>query len=366
MIDVSVIIVTWNGRQHLEACLTAVAAQTAVSFETILVDNGSSDGTVAWVAGAFPWVRVLALPTNLGFAGGNNAGAREARGRYLAFLNNDTAADAGWLRALLAGVDEAAGFTLTTSRIVYMHDPSVVDSAGDGLLRWGGAFKRYHGAPASAAADPAEVFGVCGAACLLPKALFEELGGFDEDFFASHEDVDLSYRARLLGHRVRYVPDAVVRHHGSATLGRVSEFAVFHGQRNLEWMYWKNTPASILARTLPGHVIYNLAAALYFLRAGRIGAFARAKAAVVRGLPMMWRKRAHIQATRRVGAQAIWPLLERRWLSQKLGEKRFDLGMAGSVAAQQRQGNRDAGAEHLAGGRAEAGGVKPRVGDAGE
>lgn len=329
MIDVSIIIVTWNGRRHLEACLSSVAAQRDVSAETILVDNGSSDGTAAFVAGRFPWVRVVALASNRGFAGGNNAGAREARGRYLAFLNNDTVADPGWLRALLAGVDEAAGFTLVTSRIVYMHDPSVIDSAGDGLLRWGGAFKRCHGAPASTAAEPAEVFGMCGAACLLPKALFDELGGFDEAFFASHEDVDLSYRARLLGHRVRYVPDAVVRHHGSATLGRTSDVSVFHGQRNLEWVYWKNTPASIVLRTLPGHVVYNVAAALYFLRAGRIGAFTRAKLAAVRGLPMVWRKRAHIQATRRVGAQAIWPMLDRRWLSRKLVEKRFDVGMAG-------------------------------------
>ena len=96
------------------------------------------------------------------------------------------------------------------------------------------------------ARESAEVFGVCGAACLMPKRVFDELGGFDEDFFASHEDVDLSYRARLLGYRCRYVADAVVRHHGSATIGRVSGFAIFHGQRNLEWLYVKDTPMSLL------------------------------------------------------------------------------------------------------------------------
>jgi GT2 family glycosyltransferase len=329
MIDVSIIITTWNGRQHLEACLTSVAALRDVSAETILVDNGSTDGTAAFVARTFPWVRVVALPDNLGFAGGNNVGALEARGRYLAFLNNDTVVDPGWLRALLSGVDEASGYALATSRIVYMHDPSVIDSAGDGLLRCGGAFKRLHGGPASAAGTAVEVFGVCGAACLLPKVLFDELGGFDEDFFVSHEDVDLSYRARLLGHRVRYVPDAVVYHRGSATLGRVSAFAVFHGQRNLEWVYLKNSPASVLVRTLPGHLLYDAVAALHFLRVGRLMAFLRAKAAALRGVPMIWRKRAHVQASRRVGADAIWPLLERRWLSKKLGEKRFDLGLAG-------------------------------------
>ncbi len=252
--EVSVIIVTWNGKDYLGACLAAVAAQQDVAVETIVVDNGSKDGSVEFVRDAFPWVRVVALAENRGFAGGNNAGAREARGRYVAFLNNDTVADARWLRALRDGLDEEAGFALATSRIVYMHDPAVIDSAGDGVLRWGGAFKRYHGAPAARADRSEEVFGVCGAACLMPRAVFEELGGFDEDFFASHEDVDLSYRARLRGYRCRYVADALVRHHGSATMGKVSAFAVFHGQRNLEWMYFKNAPASVLARTLPGHI----------------------------------------------------------------------------------------------------------------
>ena len=249
---------------------------------------------------------------------------REARGRYVALLNNDTVADPDWLRALLLGLDEPAGYALATSRIVYMHDPDVLDSAGDGVLRWGGAFKRHHGAPASAAAATEEVFGVCGAACLMPKAVFDELGGFDEDFFASHEDVDLSYRARLRGYRCRYVADAIVRHVGSATLGTISPFAVFHGQRNLEWMYVKNTPGSLLLRTLAGHVVYDVAAAVHFARIGRLGAFLRAKIAAFAGVPRMLRKRAAIQRQRRVSAAAIAGLMDTRWLATKLREKRFD------------------------------------------
>lgn len=329
--DISVIVVTWNGRQYLEVCLNAVAAQTGVSVETIVVDNGSTDGTADYVRDRFPWVRLVALDRNRGFTGGNNAGAREARGRYLAFLNNDTAADPGWLRALRCGIDDEARFLLTTSRIVYMHDPDIIDSAGDGFLRWGGAFKRHHGAPAHMAGDSAEVFGVCGAACLMPRAVFEELGGFDEEFFASHEDVDLSYRARLLGYRCRYVADAIVRHHGSVTIGRASAFSVFHGQRNLEWVYFKNTPASLLLRTLPGHLVYNAAAAVYFARLGLLGAFLRAKAGAMARLPQLMRTRRKIQRTRRVEPEAIGRQLETRWLSAKRREKRFDIGLAGST-----------------------------------
>ena len=322
--DVSVVIVNWNGRRFLDACLEAVRAQEGVAFETILVDNASADGSAEFVEERFPWVRVIRLAENRGFAGGNNAGVREARGRYVAFLNNDTAADPGWLRALLAGVDEASGFALASSRVVYMHDPNIVDSAGDGMLRWGGAFKHHHGGPAAEVRDSREVFGVSGAACLMPKAVFDELGGFDEHFFASHEDVDLSYRARLRGYRCRYVADAIVRHHGSATIGRISAFAVFHGQRNLEWMYLKNTPGVLLLRTLPGHLVYTAAAAVHFIRVGHFITFVKAKAAAVAGLARVLRQRADVQHQRTVAADAIELMLESRWLATKLREKRFD------------------------------------------
>ena len=326
--DVSVVIVTWNGREHLDACLPAVAAQHGVSVETIVVDNGSTDGTVDHIRARYPWVRLVPLVENRGFAAGTNAGAREARGRFVALLNNDTVPEPGWLQALVAGVSESDGFLLATSLIVYMDDPEVIDSAGDGLLRAGGAFKRYHGERVDLAREQAEVFGVCGAACLMPRRVFEELGGFDEDFFASHEDVDLSYRARLLGYRCRYVPGAVVRHWGSATLGRISDFAVFHGQRNLEWVYLKNTPGGLLLRTLPGHLLYVAAAGLHFARMGRFGAFIRAKVAAASGLGRMLKKRADVQRERRVGGDAIAPHLVSGWLALKRREKRFDAEIA--------------------------------------
>ena len=119
----SIVIVSWNGRQYLEPCLNAVAAQQGVEAETILVDNGSSDGTAAFVRERFPWVRLVALTENRGFAGGNNAGAREARGRFIVLLNNDTVAEPEWLAALLRGREAGGQNALASSRIVYMHDP---------------------------------------------------------------------------------------------------------------------------------------------------------------------------------------------------------------------------------------------------
>ena len=276
---VSVVIVTWNGRRHLAPCLDSLATQQGVTLDVILVDNGSEDDSVGFVRQHYPWVRVLALSENRGFAGGNNAGAALATSTYLALLNNDTIADPGCLRALVDGLDDARGVRLTTAQIVYMHDPSLIDSAGDGMRRAGGAFKHFHGASVELARQSRDVFGVCGAACLMPKAVYDELGGFDEAFFFSHEDVDLSYRAQLLGHRCRYIAEARVRHHGSGTSGRTSPFAVFHAHRNAEWLWLKSTPTGLYLRTFPAHVLYTLAAAVYFARIGRLGAFVRGKVA---------------------------------------------------------------------------------------
>jgi hypothetical protein len=123
------------------------------------------------------------------------------------------------------------------------------------------------------------------------------------------------------------VPDAIVRHHGSATLGTISKRAVFHGQRNLEWVFLKNTPGSLLVRTLPGHLLYNAAAAAHFARLGLLGTFLRAKGAALLGLPAALRKRAAVQRASTVGAEGIEPHLERRWLAAKVREKQFDVGL---------------------------------------
>ncbi len=144
----------------------------------------------------------------------------------------------GWRRS---GALDSQRAGLAASCIVYLSDPAVVDSAGDGMTRFGGAFKRAHGLPSSEAREAREVFGACGAACLIRRDLFDDIGGFDEAYFAVHEDVDLSYRCQLLGYHCIYCPEAVVHHAGSGTLGRVSARSVFWGQRNLEWTYVKNT-----------------------------------------------------------------------------------------------------------------------------
>ena len=202
---VSVIVLNYNGRQWLDGCLNALALQNgAPSFEIIVADNGSTDGSIVWLAKHHPHVRVLRNGTNLGFAAGNNAGAAQATGDWLVFLNNDTVPEPDWLAELCRPLAEHSDLTMATSRVVFIDDPRVVDSAGDGYLRAGGAYKRGHRADVSGFLESCEVFGACGAAFIVRRDAFHAVGGFDERFFMVYEDVDLSYRLRLAGHRCWY------------------------------------------------------------------------------------------------------------------------------------------------------------------
>ena len=327
---ISVIILNYDGRRWLPACLDALAAQrNAPEFETLLIDNGSRDDSTSFVRTSYPRVRVVENGANLGFAGGNNAGARHARGEWLAFLNNDTVADPSWLSELWKARAEHPGFDLITSRLVFLDDPAVVDSAGDGYLRAGGAFKHGHGGDAASFGVSREVFGACGGAFAIAREAFDALGGFDERFFMVYEDVDLSYRARLRGMRVWYAAGAIVRHAGSGSIGTISPSAVYYGQRNLEWTWIKNTPARLLAATALSHAIYSLAGVLHYARLGLGVTAVRAKLAALARLPAILADRARVQAARTATEGDLAPLMEPKWLAAKRREKAF----ASSIAA---------------------------------
>jgi len=315
---ISVIVLNWNGRAHLEGCLSSLWAQTYQDFEIIMVDNGSQDGSVSFVRKRFPEVRVVAIKENLGFAGGNNAGMAVARGELIALLNNDTVADPGWLAALRRATQEQAEYGMWASKVVLFDQPEILDSASDGLTVAGVPFKRGYLQPAILYNEPQEVFGPSGAAALYRRCVLEEVGGLDEDFFLIHEDVDLALRARLRGYRCWYVPEAVVRHKVHASLGYMSREYVFYGQRNLEYLFLKNLPFSLLLRCLPAHLLFDLFAFGHFVLRGHGLTFLRAKGAALRALPAVLRKRRAVQKQRRVSASSLLPLMERRWVGIKV------------------------------------------------
>jgi GT2 family glycosyltransferase len=210
---VSVVIPNWNGLGHLPDCLSALAAQSFADFEVVLVDNASSDGGVEWVQEHHPDVRIVQRPDNGGFSKAVNAGIAAADGEYVALLNNDTAADVDWLKALVATLDEYSSYDFAASKMVLFDKPDRLNAAGDvyalGLLA---GKNRGLGRPASRYCTAERVLGASAGAALYRRALFDEVGLFDEDFFLIGEDTDLNLRCLIAGKRCIYVPAALVRH----------------------------------------------------------------------------------------------------------------------------------------------------------
>ena len=303
---VSVVIVCWNSAAYLPRCLEALGLQRFSDFETILVDNASTDGSTAGIVQAHPRIRLQlkVLPTNVGFAAASNIGARLAAGTWLALLNPDAFPEADWLSRL---VNTAASHpnAFFASRQLRANSPALIDGEGDIYYTSGLALRANYNVRRFDPGQPREVFSACAAAAMYPRDAFLAAGGFDEDYFAYHEDVDIGFRLRLRGLRCCLVPDAVVHHVGASGTGARSAFSVYHGHRNLVWTYVKNMPAPWFWFFLPLHLAVNIASIVYFLFAGHGAAILRAKVDALRGLRGALAKRRLNQGQSRVAAAAV-------------------------------------------------------------
>jgi GT2 family glycosyltransferase len=244
---VSVVVVNWNGSGYVEECLDSVAKQHYAKIEIVVVDNGSSDESLEWLRtrASGNW-NLIELPRNLGFAGGVNAGIRAARGEFIALLNNDAVADPDWISALVAGMSDD-GVGMVATKILFYDERQVIDKVGhllypDGLNRGRGAGDTDHGQ----FDHKEEVFFPDGCAALYRRAMLDETGLFDEQFFAYGDDADLGLRARWLGWRCAYNPAAIVYHRHSRSLGKYSSQKAFLVERNRLWVALKLFPAAAL------------------------------------------------------------------------------------------------------------------------
>lgn len=213
--EASVIVINLNGRALLDDCLSSLEAQTypRERFEVILVDNGSTDGSVQYVREAYPHVQVLEAGQNLGFAAANNRGARLAKGELLAFINNDARAEAHWLQAMVEALQRNPEVACVSSKMLSA-DGQTIDFVGTGMNLFGRAFQIDEGMPASPGRYETsfEILAPCGGAMMVRREAFWQLGGFDEEFVAYYEDVDLGWRLWMAGHKVLLVPEAVAYH----------------------------------------------------------------------------------------------------------------------------------------------------------
>ena len=299
----SVVIPNWNGKHHLEECLNSLCKQTFTDFETVLVDNGSSDSSVEFVRLVFPEVRIILLIENAGFAAGVNRGIESASGEYIVLLNNDTEVDPYWLENLALAIHENSDIWIFASKLLNYYSRVKIDSAGDALDLTLGPYKLGEFEPAENYQERRFIFGACGGGGCYKRELFDKIGLFDEDFFAYFEDVDLSFRANWVGYRCLSVPDAVIYHKVAATSGASSanrdRFDIMR-RRNYLFLIIKNYPLPFLIQYLPFILIAHCLKSLLNVARGRFRVAFLTQREIITGLPKMLRKRQAIMAGRRI------------------------------------------------------------------
>lgn len=259
----SFIIVNWNGRSLLQKCIESIYAQSVKDFEIILVDNASEDDSVDFVRKEFPEVRLVCLGENRGFAGGNCAGLRYAKGEVIALLNTDAYLHEDWILAMDQAFASDQQVGICASRLI-VPETGLIDSAGDALTTAFTCTKEGEFESPEKFAQDRYVTAACAAAAVYRRDMIDEIGFFDEDFFLILEDSDLSFRARLQGWKCLFVADAVAYHQVSSTIGAMSDLSVYYFSRNSEFLWLKNVPLWGMVRYAHIRMVYQLMALFYF------------------------------------------------------------------------------------------------------
>ncbi len=322
---ISVVILNWNGKDELYPCIQSVKRQTYPNMEILLVDNDSSDGSGPYVRSAFPDLRLIVNAENLGYGGGNNRGIQQAKGRYIFVLNNDTEIERECVEWLWKCMEDDERMGVATPKILLYDSKDTVDAAGLTVYPDGLSIGRGHLEPEAKYRQREEVFSGSGCASLFRREMLDEIGLFDEDFFAYAEDTDLGWRARLAGWKACYVPEAVVYHHHSKKFGTYSSRKAFLVERNRIWVAWKNFPPSLLCLwpfyTLIRYFYQGIAALSGRGASGKFGEESsslllipivlRALASGLVGLPRILKKRREIQGKRKISDGECFRLLKK-------------------------------------------------------
>jgi len=266
---VSVVIPNYNGEKYLRGCLESLSLQNDLDFETIIIDNASQDSDYKWIEEAYPDIIFKRLDKNYGFSPAVNVGIKMAQGEYVLLLNNDTVVEQDFISQMVKAIEKDERIFGVSSKMIVYQNNSIMDDAGDEYTILGWTLKRGDGKPVEQFNESKKVFSACAGAALYRKRVFEEMGLFDEDFFAYMEDVDVSYRARIYGYYNVYCPEAKVYHIGSATSGsKYNAFKVRLAARNNVYVPYKNMPLLQLIVNLPALVVGTLVKGLWFWKKG--------------------------------------------------------------------------------------------------
>ncbi|MCU1690860.1 MAG: glycosyltransferase family 2 protein [Jatrophihabitantaceae bacterium] len=306
--DITVVVVTWRGREHIARCLDSLRAQT-LPHRVLVIDNASDDGT-AGILGRYPEVRVVRLPANAGFAGGVATALSAVSTSRIALLNDDADADPAWLAELGRVLDDDPGLVAVTSWILLRDGRT--NSLGVALTPDGHGFDLGFGERPAISPEARDVFGFCGGAAMLRTQAVAAVGGFPAEFFLYYEDTDTSWRLRLAGGRIGVVPSAVVHHsHGASSDVRSAAFAQWTEGNRLR-MLARCAPATVAGRAFAAHLAVSVRLMLRRARRGtpaehnlRFALRLRVWATVVAELPRLVRAR-RAQGVTRAQRRAVW------------------------------------------------------------
>ena len=310
---VSVIVVNYNGEKWIGRALQCLINQKLQALEMIVVDNASRDQSVALIRRDFPMVNLIEHPTNAGFAGGNLVGLKAAKGEFIALLNSDAFPEPDWLACLLKAMQSNPEVGTCASKLI-VDGTNLIDSAGDGCTTALKGYKRGELEHKDQYNESAYTFGACAGAALYRRAMIDEIGFFDEDFFLIHEDTDLNFRAQLAGWKCLYVPDAIVHHQVRSTIGNHSDLAIYYSNRNADLVWIKNAPLWLMLRYLHHKLLLDIGSFIFFgIRKRRLKVFLKAKQDVLKLLPLMLKKRRQVQAMKKISNKELAGLLTSIW-----------------------------------------------------
>lgn len=271
MMDVTVVIPNYNGKHFLKACLDSMQKQSRTDFVTMVIDNGSTDGSVEYIEQEYPWVTLVRRKENYGFCDAVNTGIRMATTGYVLLLNNDTEAEPGFVEALYEMISGDSRIFSVSSKMLNFSQRELMDDAGDMYSIIGWQFQRGVGRAESCYQQKKPIFSACAGAAIYRRAVFEEIGYFDESHFAYLEDMDIGYRARIYGYQNYFCPQARVYHVGSGTSAggsKYNEFKVRHSARNSVYLNYKNMPLLQLIINFPALLFGWLVKWVFFARKG--------------------------------------------------------------------------------------------------
>ena len=330
---VSVIVLNWNGVGFLEECLNSLSNQSYKFSETIVVDNGSTDGSLELVKKKFfGSVKLIENGRNLGFSGGNNRGINAATGSYILLLNNDAVAERRWIEELVVAAEKDPKVGMCASKVLSYENRNIIDNVGhliyrDGLNRGKGRLEEDKGQYD----NEEEVFFPSGCAALYRKKMFDEIGLFDEDFFAYGDDTDIGIRGRLAGWKCIYVPSAIVLHKYSGSSSPYSELKAFYVERNRVWIAVKYFPLTILLIS-PYYTLVRFVLQAYGAMRGRgaagrftsqyskiklLSVLFKAYFSALKGLVRVLAKRKEIKSLKKVSDNEIYSWFSRYGISAR-------------------------------------------------